>query len=478
MSYTKRIEKVQHIPRTETSIPWNAADRQLVPIDLKRYGYEEEEYFFSGKANVYTLNKDHAEIKFEDASYTNRFLVRKPVDMKKFSGNVIIELINPTNGWDVVPMWCQVWPSIIQDGDVYVGITIREGCIASLKKYNAERYGALDWSNPNPEPGEISKQILMWQHCSKETEYGLFWDMLTQLGYYFKEKDCEELLGAPIDQVYAMGCSQSGMYLSTYFNVFHETDRVSPIEPPFDGYLSYTGSMMVPLNQEEAPPAPTDPIQVTKNVPVPVIRIMSQWDFRDFAGHISHRRPDSDEIGDRFRLYEVASHAHNTLVGCLYRPGHEEIAAIEKTTGFPATDFAPLPLEAVMRQTLRNLYAWGKDNIAPPHAPAFIETDEAGYAAVDQYGNCKGGLRLPQLTVPVASYYSGTKSNDQDSCYIPFSKEVLKELYPTHTDYVNAMFKAIDDMLDKNFISVWDADQMKLMAVMTPVPELDQNAAL
>lgn len=476
MAYSLRIESMKHIPRTEHSIPWNAADRQLVPIDLDRYGYDEEEYFFSGKANVYTLNGDHAEMKSEAAPYTNRFLIRKPKDMKKFSGKVVMELINPTNGWDVVPMWCQIWPSILQDGDIYVGITIREGCIASLKKYDPERYAELDWTNPNKEPGEISKKILMWQHCSKETEYGLFWDMLTQLGYFFKEKEGAELVGAPVEKVYAIGCSQSGMYLSAYFNVFHETDRPSPIDPPFDGYLSYTGSMMVPLNQEEDPPEATDPIQVTKNCPVPVIRIMSQWDFRDFAGHISHRRPDGDEIGDRFRLYEIASHAHNTLVGGLYRPGREEMKALGQKTQFPATDFSPLPLDAVMRQAVRNLDMWSRQNIAPPHAPAFIETDENGYAALDENGNCKGGLRLPQIDVPVAAYHSGTKTNDQDSCYVPFSTEKLKELYPTHEDYVLKMFTAIDKMLEQNFISVQDADQMKVRAVMAPIPELDHNA--
>ena len=472
----RKLDRIEWVPRTETSIPWNACDRQLVPIDLKKYGYVEEEYFVHGKANVYTLKGDHAEIKSEASPYTNRILVRKPANMKKFSGNVVVELINPTNGWDVVPMWCQVWPSMLADGDVYVGITIREGCVASLKKYDAKRYEALNWANPNKNPGEISKKILMYQHCSKETEYGLFWDMLTQLGDFLKSEEGSTFIGGNIEKVYAMGCSQSGMYLSTYINVFHESDRPSPIEAPFDGYLSYTGSMMVPLNQEEDPAEPTDPIQVTKNCPVPFIRIMSQWDFRDFAGHISHRRADSDEIGDRFRLYEVASHAHNTLVGCLYRPGYEEIAAIGQKTGLPATDFAPLPMEAVMRQALRNLDGWARGEMVPPHAPSFIETDETGYAALDENGNCKGGFRLPDIDVPIATYHSGTKTNDQDSCYEPFSSEKLKEFYPTHEDYVNQMFAAIDRLVDQNFISVWDGDLMKLKAVATPVPELDHNA--
>lgn len=469
------IENITYVPRTENSIPWNACDRQLVPIDLKRYGYVEEEYFFSGKANVYTLKNDQAEIKFADAPYTNRFLVRKPADMKKFSGNIVIELINPTNGWDVVPMWCQVWPSMLRDGDIYVGITIREGCIASLKKYDPERYAPLDWTNPNKNPGEISKKILMWQHSSKETEYGLFWDMLTQLGDFFKRPEGSEFIGGEIEKVYAMGCSQSGMFLSTYINIFHESDRPSPVEAPFDGYLSYTGSQMVPLNQEEDPAEPTDPIQITKNCPVPFIRIMSQWDFRDFAGHISHRRPDSDEIGDRFRLYEAASHAHNTFVGCLYRPGYEEIAAIGQKTGFPATDFSTLCMDAIMRQALRNLDAWSRGISVPPHAHGLIETDETGYAALDADGNCKGGLRLPELSVPVASYYSGTKNNDMDSCYVPFSEERLKELYPTHEDYITKMFAAIDAFVDDGFISVLDGDIMKAQAVARPVPVMDSN---
>lgn len=473
----KIIPEAVLLPRSESSIPWGAADRQLVPIYLDRYGYEEQEYLFSGNANVYTLKEDHAEVKYADAPYTNRFLIRKPKNPAKFSGNIVIELLNPSNSWDVTPMWCQVWPSMLEDGDIYVGVTIRAVCAASMKKYNPERYKDLNWSNPNP--GPVSQKILMWQHCSEETEFGLFWDMLTQLGNLFKDAEGEALVGAPIEKVYAMSCSQSSMFLSTYFNIFHETDRVSPIEPPFDGYLTYTGSTMVPLNQSEDPADPTADIQKTRNCPVPIMRFMSQWDFKDFAGHISHRRKDSDEMGDRFRLYEIGGHAHNAFTGALYRPGYDEIAAIERTTGFPATDFAPLDIDAVMRQALRNLDEWVREGIAPPHAQqGFIETDENGNELFDENGNCRGGLRLPQMDVPVARYFSGTDKNPQDSAYVLFDEEKLTALYPTHTDYVEKMFKAIDEMLFANFISVQDADLMKKTAVMTPVPRLDRSVTL
>ncbi|MDD2978455.1 MAG: alpha/beta hydrolase domain-containing protein [Hespellia sp.] len=461
------------LERTSDSIPWEAADRQLVPIYLERYGYEEAEYQYSGQANIYSLKNEQAEVKYADVPYTNRFLLRKPRNAEKFSGNVVIELLNPSNSWDVSPMWCQVWPSMLEDGDIYIGVTIRAVCAASLKKYNLKRYKELNWGNPNPAP--VSQKILMWQHCSEDTEFGLVWDMLTQLGSFFKEEAGQEIVGSPVKKVYAMSCSQSSMFLSTYFNTFHESDRKSPISPPFDGYLTYTGSTMVPLNQSEDPVEPTADIQKTRNCPVPIIRFMSQWDFRDFAGHISHRRKDSDEKGDRFRLYEIGGHAHNAFSGALYRPGYEEIAAIEKKTGFPATDFAPLDIDSVMRQALRNLKLWSEENIAPPHAQNLIAVDEDGHELFDENGNCKGGLRLPQLTVPIARYYSGTAKNPQDSAYVPFSEERLLKLYPTHTDYVKKMFAAIDEMLFQNFISVQDADRMKKEAVMAPIPKLDKS---
>mgnify|MGYP006869304840 FL=1 len=50
----KRIPQAILLPRTEDSFPWGAADRQLVPTYLEKYGYEEEEYLYSGEADVYT----------------------------------------------------------------------------------------------------------------------------------------------------------------------------------------------------------------------------------------------------------------------------------------------------------------------------------------------------------------------------------------------------------------------------------------
>ena len=115
---TKRIPQATLLPRTEESFPWGAADRQLVPTYLGKYGYEEEEYLYSGEANVYTLKDGRAQVKIADAPYTNRFILRKPKDPKKFSGNVVVELLNSTNSWDVSPMWCLLWQKMLREGDI------------------------------------------------------------------------------------------------------------------------------------------------------------------------------------------------------------------------------------------------------------------------------------------------------------------------------------------------------------------------
>lgn len=101
--------------------------------------------------------------------------------------------------------------------------------------------------------------------------------MLTQLGNLFKSEQGTQIAGKEVEKIYAISCSQSSMQLSTYINVFHESGRLSPVELPYDGYLTYSGCRMVALNQEESPAEVTDEIQITKNCPVPIIRCVTQW---------------------------------------------------------------------------------------------------------------------------------------------------------------------------------------------------------
>ena len=91
---------------TEESYPFNAADHSTVPQDLAAFNYIEEEYFASGKANVYDYDADgHVVIRTPDASYTTRIHIRRPADKSTFSGNVVVELNNPTAMHDLDLQW-------------------------------------------------------------------------------------------------------------------------------------------------------------------------------------------------------------------------------------------------------------------------------------------------------------------------------------------------------------------------------------
>src|SRR3954468_11661106 len=76
------------LPVTATSYPFGAADHTLVPEDLSKVGYVEDEYLVSGKANVYTWPAPGpAVVRTPDAPYTTRILVRRPAKASRFSGN-------------------------------------------------------------------------------------------------------------------------------------------------------------------------------------------------------------------------------------------------------------------------------------------------------------------------------------------------------------------------------------------------------
>ena len=70
---------------TEHSHPFCAMEYSRKPLDVKQYGYVEEEFFLSGKANVYDADEqDHVYIVKEGLPYKNRILVRRPCREKDF----------------------------------------------------------------------------------------------------------------------------------------------------------------------------------------------------------------------------------------------------------------------------------------------------------------------------------------------------------------------------------------------------------
>lgn len=145
------IKDIIEIPITSNSYPFSSADRYL---NLSQYGYVEKEYYVKGTANVYKTVGEMGEvdIKTKDVPYTNRIIIRAPKEASKFSGHVVVEIINPTSFMEIERMWIHGYRKLLRDGDIYVGITSKPNTFAKLVEFDKERYECLSWPNVCEDP--------------------------------------------------------------------------------------------------------------------------------------------------------------------------------------------------------------------------------------------------------------------------------------------------------------------------------------
>jgi Alpha/beta hydrolase domain len=277
------------LPVSEASYPFGAADHQLVPQDLSRRGYVEEEYLVSGEANVYEWPAPGpAVVRTPDVPYTTRVLVRRPARRTRFSGNVVVEMLNPSNLFDLNIGWALSHEQFMRNGDVWVGITAKPIAVAALKAFDPLRYGSLSFANPLPldDPRNCTNiQTVVDPPAlrSRSTEDGLVWDIYSHVGAWLRSGAGSNPLaygrrGSRVEHAYGFGYSQTGGYLVNYINAIHPLVG----KPIYDGYLvgvaggAFVGA--VPINQCSPAPPVNDPRRQIRDAGVPVIRIMSQSD--------------------------------------------------------------------------------------------------------------------------------------------------------------------------------------------------------
>lgn len=150
IQFTTPIQKVEGpIPIKETSRPFTVRG-----TDLEQYGYRLDEYFISGEANVYDWgshgNASTPQIKISNAPYKTRIIIRRPENLERFSGNVWLEMNNPSRGWDVEIQWPTVQKKVLRDGDIWVAVTVKPISLAALQRIDPERYAPLSMANPLP----------------------------------------------------------------------------------------------------------------------------------------------------------------------------------------------------------------------------------------------------------------------------------------------------------------------------------------
>ena len=356
--------------------------------------------------------------------YTTRVVIYRPRDMKKFSGVTVVEPIHSQGGSYVYVF--NVINRFYASRGIAV-VTLQHPISFELTmKASPERYGSLamkDWTQ--------------------------FWGTISQLGGLLKSDASP--LRASTKRLYLTGYSFTGMCTSTFANFYHNEARTANGQPIFDGYLPHCNEYYI---------QPLD---------VPVIRVNSQSDFNYFTNPTYNpfaRVPDSDDPLGRSRRYEVAGTDHDPL------PKAEEGAAIPPYWAIVScADYKTYPeggqlnyqpfFRPVFEIAVVHLEDWLTKGIAPPRAPWIAIGKDLVQAEVDENGNAVGGLRMPDLLVPAATYKVGEKTCRLNGYMIPFSADKLRTLYSNKAHYLKLYDAASDALVSKRWMLKDSAERLK-----------------
>jgi len=191
------------------------------------------------------------------------------------------------------------------------------------------------------------------------------------------------------------------------------------------------------------------------------------------------RQDDTDYL----RSWEVAgsSHYDDYGVGYLLPQYQRDLPAIASIPLSCKNSYNKASFHYVVNAALMALTNWIENGQAPSHAPR-IEFAH-GKVVRDSYGNAKGGIRLPEMDVPIATHNfdnfpgsDGVLLLNAFACpflgnTVPFVETTLHALYPTHEDYVSKFTAAADAALDAGFILRADHDEAVANANAAPIPE-------
>lgn len=446
-------------------------------------GYVEEEYFLAGTATSFaavdTPDDGAWTVTPADRSdYRTRVIVRRPAEAEDFSGTVLVEWFN-VSAIEAAPDWAYLSGAITRDGHAYVGVSAQAQGVeggdtlldvevdpdaatgagaaadsSGLKNIDPERYGTLT------HPGDAYS-----------------FDIFSQVGRAVAERSSDLLGDLAVEQVLAMGESQSAMFMTTLANAVH------PLDPVFDGFLVHSRGSVVPeidgtyvrSRQGETDAAVLERgVTIRDDLDVPVMIVIAETDLT-LLGYAYARQPDTELI----RTWEIAGTAHADSETLRAVIGGPRDPSVGQFLGCGPVNSGPH--KEVLRAAVDHLIRWAADGAAPPEGDR-LQVDMqggdteggAGPAIVrDGNGNARGGIRTPLVDVPVATLTGdppgGASLSDVTDgggvCAlfgqtIPFDRATLVELYGDADTYLERFSASLDRAVEDGFVLRPDADAL------------------
>lgn len=460
--------KVEECPTTPSSRMFDPASHH---VDLAGSGFDEHEYFVTGTSNVYAWDGTNVAVRNSDVPYVNRVVVRAPKDPARFSGNVIVEILNSTSNFDVDRVWALTHPLLMRQGDAYVGITSKPNVLRALKAFDSERYAPLTWALDDPDSENIPEEKLgnFAGASFHGSEDGLFWDMLADLAEALRKPGNPFLPNLQPAFQYLAGWSQSGGYMIRWLKTFaYRSEREAPY---FDGYFSCgsTSCLMPDLNQGYGPTGQTADATLPY-LPQPMVEIHTESENLKWHNYASIL-PDSNIPGRRYRVYGIAGSTHdsqNTWPG--WYAGDSDSKRIGVLSTYPGQENKPndFPYELAFRAALKALYAWVREGKVPESQEP-IRADLLHENLPDETGNSQGGWRLPPIEVPLAAYRPVCAANAESTPiaaslfgYVEnYPLDLAKTLYRSYEHYLELVEESIRKCVRKGLLLTEDADECR-----------------
>lgn len=411
-------------------------------------GYTDREFFMSGLARTYrassTLRSDgrwSAYVYSSSTPYNTPLIVRRPADPSRFNGIVIVEWLNVSSGYVLDIDWIMAKEEFLRQGYAYVGLTNQKTGLEGSKEKNPTRYAAANLPND-----DISYDILSQAAKAVRDQY-------------------QVLLGGLVPhKIVATGHSQSALRLTTYVNA------IQPLERVFDGFVIHgRGNSGIKLSSGDLRGTPSSTV-IRSDASHPVFQLQSEMDVNSQSD--TSKATDSAKI----RYWEVAgsSHSDQYMLEGVYSVSTRPPASCEK----PANR---MPFYRVQNAVYGHLVKWMTQGTLPPTAPRITRSSLLNRIQRDSYGNALGGLRLPEIDVPVATYgidnstTGSTEFLDLFACatsgsHTPFTTTRLSTLYPTRADYYNKYKAAADRALAAGYLLPADHAKALQEASVAPIP--------
>jgi hypothetical protein len=423
---------------------------------IAEHGYLEEEYVLSGAADLFSYDDGwQPEVLRPQVPFVTRILVRRPIDPARATGSVVIEPLHPSG--DMASAWTRTGRMITREGWSWVGVTQDVAGLAATKASDPERYRQLDIP-----------------------AVGLGFDLVAQVASWLRTRSVEGLV---LEHLFMTGASYTGTFQRVFLGEgFHQRARRPDGGPAVEGYLIQisSGAFLLggynPISEAAGRPPSDHPQRVIQPRDVPVIELLSESEAET---NIDSRREDSDQLDDRYRLYEVSGACHMSR-------GESSGSRLPPTVEVPST----FPMYALAGGALENLRRWAVEGAPPPRATRIelLSDPAAGPhgefagsrpCARDEYGNAIGGVRMPEVEVPVASYYPHSTLVEPAPAgpagsagpppialgaimgsMEPFPPEDLRRLYGDPHGYQVAYRERLDDLVAEHWILQADAARM------------------